>query len=374
MARNAGEQAGNGNSRWWESYFVRYFSGFLVGALCISVFAAHLAFLTVGDGKVEKVIATLLQKDGPIIAILVTIGILGLVYSYLVSAPITVIHYGRGVRIFWDAQSRYFWFAWAVVLGLTVTGLIEGLTRWSSFIAIIPILILLLILYCAFWVTKKLAEAAKEEQEQPQPPTGLSKVLAGATERVRKIKFLRSQQYAFIEILASVLLWAIIIILILGLVVDVIPIINKWQLNLLVFSLPAIWMGISQYVTLFKILLSERDVHSFYQQLTVARSKSNSREVRESYTHLREHSNSTFIVILELCFFCLMTLVLSLTVKSQQNLTTFLSANGEGVQMGTWLFCIFMLWSIPNLFLWSRANSMELDFSTHPEKYTGERK
>lgn len=346
MADTSSDQSGSGNSRWWESYLVRYFSGFLVGAICVSAFVAHLAFLTAGAGQIETVVAMLLGKDAPTIAILVTIGLLGLVYSYLVSAPITVIHFGRGVRIFWDAQSRYFWFAWVVILCFSAIGVIETLVKAPAFVSVILVPALLYFLH--FYFGKK--------------SPGNQAVGRGIT------------THSLLEMAVFISVWVFIAVLVLSFIVDLTPEMSKWQLNLLTFSLPAIWVGISQYITLFKVLLAEGEVHQFYQRLTKARSNGSSKEIRESYTHLREHSNSTFIVILELCFFCLISLVVSMNVKSKQTLASFLDANGDGVRLGTWLFCIFMIWSIPNLFLWSRANSLERDFANASHKYLRRRK
>ena len=108
MAESSAEGNSSGNSRWWESYLVRYLSGFLVGTVCVSAFVVQVVFITGGVGELWKIISGLRSKDSPLTAVLVAAGLLGLLYSYLVSAPITVIHYGRGVRIFWDGQSSDF--------------------------------------------------------------------------------------------------------------------------------------------------------------------------------------------------------------------------------------------------------------------------
>lgn len=330
MAESSAEGNSSGNSRWWESYLVRYLSGFLVGTVCVSAFVAQVVFITGGVGELWKIISGLRSKDSPLTAVLVAAGLLGLLYSYLVSAPITVIHYGRGVRIFWDGQSRYFWLAWVSVICLTITGFDH-----EAYPGVILIFLAISTIIVLYLFREK--EGGKSN---------------------------------FLRIILSTAAWIFILLLLLSFAINALPTLSIWQKYLLVFSLPAAWIGLSQYITLLKILLIEEKILEFYQKLTRARKDTNARDIRETYSHLREHSNSTFIVIVELCFSCLLALVISLTVRQKQNFETFIS--GEAANLMGWALSIFMFWSIPNLFMWSRANRMEKDFSDNPEKYLGE--
>lgn len=332
MAKSSGDANTSGNSRWWESYLVRYLSGFLVGTICVSAFIAQVVFITGGSGEFGEIISGLRSKDAPLTAVLVVSGLLGLLYSYLVSAPITVIHYGRGVRIFWDEQSRYFWLAWVAVICLTILGF-----RHKAYSGVISIPLVILIITMLYFFKEK-------DGEKP----------------------------TFARIILSTAAWIFILLLLLSFAIGSLPTLSIWQEYLLVFSLPAVWIGISQYISLFKILLIEEKILEFYQNLTRARKDTGARDIRETYSHLREHSNSTFIVIVELCFSCLLALVISLAVRHKQDFENFIS--GEAVNLMGWLLSIFMVWSIPNLFMWSRANRMEKDFSDNPEKYLGEKK
>lgn len=326
MTESSNEKNSVANSRWWESYLVRYFSGFLVGSICVIAFVMQIAFITGGDLEIKKTIFSIMKKDGPLTAILVASGLLGLLYSYLVSAPITVIHYGRGVRIFWDGQSRYFWLAWVFVIGITAAGF-----NYDAVPRVVLILFIIILLIGLYFLDKRLVN--------------------------------------FKKIIFSVLFWTFILFLIVGLALASLPSLSIWQQHLLVFSLPAAWIGVSQYITLFKILLNEKKIHEFYCGLTKARREPGALDIRDTYSHLREHSNSTFIVIVEVCFSCLVALVISLVVRPKQEFGEFIS--GDAVILMGWVLSIFMIWSVPNLFMWSSANRMEKDFSDNPGKYLG---
>ena len=107
MARAEKSSNDNQNTRWWESYLVRYFLGFIVGgiasfliALEFDVFELTTCWLKANgfsaDGKVD------------FSTFAIAIGILGLGFCYLVSTPITVLHAGRYRRGPVDAHTRYF--------------------------------------------------------------------------------------------------------------------------------------------------------------------------------------------------------------------------------------------------------------------------
>ena len=56
-----------------------------------------------------------------------------------------------------------------------------------------------------------------------------------------------------------------------------------------------------QYAVLYRLLSDQGLSERFYAHLFDARRQTNAKDVRDTYTHLREHSNSIFIVLLELC-------------------------------------------------------------------------
>lgn len=133
---------------------------------------------------------------------------------------------------------------------------------------------------------------------------------------------------------------------------------------LLLFALPTFFVGLMQYITLFRILHNEDEIHAFYQKLIAARSIEGAKDVKETYSHLREHSNSTFIVILEICFTCLAILSIE-TIKS----STKIQPDEKFQYYAVYGFGFLLFWLIPNLFMWSRANKLEKNFSYKPESY-----
>lgn len=118
------------NNRWWESYLVRYFLGFIVGAFCVVVLAWKFGLVAKwleatavvqGQGKEPT------KPDWSYISF--AVALLGLGYCYLASTPITVLHaarYGRGGI---SSLSRYFWFGW----GMTLMVSMVSLGRFSAF-------------------------------------------------------------------------------------------------------------------------------------------------------------------------------------------------------------------------------------------------
>lgn len=102
------------NNRWWESYLVRYLSGSIIGSIC--VFSIVLFFLyrygfDLNDFK--SIFNVFKRKDFPVSIIFIVLIISGLTYSYLISSPITVFHYGRAGQGFFEKQVRFIWLGWS---------------------------------------------------------------------------------------------------------------------------------------------------------------------------------------------------------------------------------------------------------------------
>ena len=95
----------------------------------------------------------------------------------------------------------------------------------------------------------------------------------------------------------------------------------------------------------------------------------NSKDIRETYTHLREHSNATFIVLLELCFSALVIFLIELYAGQSASTENVGSLDGSGRIVSAVLLLI-AFWMTPNLFMWSRANQLERDFARRPKMYS----
>lgn len=126
---------------------------------------------------------------------------------------------------------------------------------------------------------------------------------------------------------------------------------NATTIGLVVASLPAFWMFFGQCDVIRRIKIDkekprESEFVQYYDDLATSRNISPwSRELRESYTHLREHANSVFICLAEISVAALIVLIWRIT--------------GEGSIFV--LICLLglLLWIAPNVFLWSVANRLE---------------
>lgn len=322
------------NTRWWESYLVRYFSGFVVGGIFVFIVVAFIYFKLNPKAGIILTLVNIAKEKGVFSALLLASGILGAVYSYLVSSPITVIHYGRGGgKSFFEYQARYFWFSWLIILVIAMidVGLIydSSFSEWNFFALLISGLFL-------HWASH------------------------------RRWRSILDDGFGFPILLSFTLFWMIYLFCLLNAFLYFLKSASLLQKYLLILSLPVFWIAFAQYATLYKLLCNASRTHEFYQKLTKARGKKGAKDIRETYTHLREHSNSTFIVVIEFCFSCAILLLVDFHLGG--NSTDGLRGD-EGASIFFRVGALLMIWCIPNLFLWSRANRLEQSFADNPEKY-----
>ena len=336
------------NTRWWESYLVRYFSGAVVGAICLAV------ILLYADWRLYGTAHTKLPepgKDFPLAFMTLALLASGLVYSYIISAPITVIHFGRSGRSTVEQHVRYFWFGWVLSLGLVQ---LSGATGDRLFQSSAWVWWMLVLLVCVGYLV-----VSHHINRTPRDRIG------GPGESRRLKRRRDSRQNAWRSIAWAGLLLAFLVTA--GCVLGIQQ--RPMAMSLLAFALPTMFVGVMQYVTLWRVLHTERIVHRFYRRLSRARNMENSKDIRETYTHLREHSNATFIVLLELCFSAFLILLIEIYADQSGNLPNI----GEGLEI--WRIVSFALsliafWMAPNLFMWSRANQIERDFARRPNLYS----
>lgn len=125
--------------------------------------------------------------------------------------------------------------------------------------------------------------------------------------------------------------------------------------------MPVFWIGFSQYFVLIRLLNQNKEFSDFYAKLFRARRQSNAKDVRDSYTHLREHSNSVFIVVVELAILALLTAFV--------NTARFFNLNNQLETLLIWILFALAFWMVPTVFMWGRANAMERDFAEDPKKF-----
>lgn len=247
---------------------------------------------------------------------LIAIGILGVGFCYVASTPITVMHVGRNDKSTPEKHIRYLWLSWITILLATLTGNINFLgknpiTEW--------IFVLIGILFLKF--------STREEFQRGQ---------AAAT-----------------QFIVPILAWAIIMSAMLGRFIGNFGITKpEWWVT----SMPVLWVCLGQYMALYRILNNKEKLLDFYRKLSKARRTHNSRDIRDTYTHLREHSNSIFIVTIEIS-------LISLLIAIQQTLPQSNSIGLIDEKTGWITISIILIWILPTVFMWSRANDLEKDFS-----------
>lgn len=123
------------------------------------------------------------------------------------------------------------------------------------------------------------------------------------------------------------------------------------RILLCIAALPAMWLLVGQYDVIWRLKKDkENDIQSeflgFYANLALSRGGTSwALEMRQSYTHMREHANSVFICVAEISVAACLTLVWQITQDATSFVLTALLAA--------------LIWTLPNVFLWSIANKLE---------------
>lgn len=323
------------STRWWEAYAVRYFIGFVVGTICISILIENLGLV----GHLKELSSSGSKEEGSTPYLL--LAVLGLGYCYVASTPISVLHFGRYDHGSLDGRARHFWFGWLLSiiyfaiegtssLGTDLRYNLLGLLLGSIGTAILPI--------------------------SPYHTRGLNFGLGNCGSL-----FKECPGYL---LLCQSILWALIVVGIAGILIGkTVPSASNWTKMLWLLSAPVIWIGVSQYFVLFRLFNGQEDVNRFYRALFHARRQANAKDVRDTYSHLREHSNSIFIVVVELSVLA--------------GLLALHSSSPTGVTPDTgfykWLLVATVIWMLPTVFLWGRANAFEKSFAESPEYFLDRR-
>ena len=296
------------NSRWWESYLVRYFIGALVGCVVLALLAhAVLRGEAWYDDWIKMVRAhmgTGRAIEIPQVGIAV-FGLAGVCYCYIASAPITVFHacrmLSRGDPFGIAPTPMWSWWLLAglVLLVLDVLGAPSaghgGILAMAGWLAV-P---------AAYAMLSQIAKVAQLVADQPSerrvgtPRFGALLGLLGLAAHRKAAQ--RPADTAGAP---------------LG-------------------SPPAACADVPT-----------GQFERFYENLSKERAPdSPAEDYRASYTHLREHSNSVFIVLLEISFGALLWLLM----RSQSDV---MGRVGVAVVM-------VAVWLAPNVYLWGQANRLE---------------
>ncbi|WP_145964101.1 hypothetical protein [Chromobacterium phragmitis] len=299
--------------RWWEAYLVRYFFGFIVGSICVFIIIENK--IDVSSFDIQNLKSIL--KEGQSWQ-LVMLCFLGFVYCYFASMPIAVMHFGRFGAWNIERLSRYFWLG--LVLNLVNCFCVSKGIFFGLHDSFVMVLLLLSLVLMVFWYVKK-----------------DGKVVDGVG---YKFSALFAMLFSFVMFSVSYLFSDL----------------SVWSFVVM----PALWIGFFQYVIIFRIwsAAGRRELYHSYKMLTRARGMEGARDVRDTYSHLREHSNAVFIVVVEIS-------VLAFLLKNMPRLEKV-----EGVSGGVFIACV-IIWLVPSLFLWSAANRFETEFKRYPAAFLG---
>lgn len=329
------------STRWWESYLVRYFVGLIAGCVCIAIVAYEIWRVSpLAKAFLKKAIA--LELDG--VGIVVSVALLGLGYCYVASTPITVLHQGRYSRWWIDAHSRHFWFGWIATIVLAWTTDVRYIGTQGSVLA------------AAILGPVALLVAVVLPVSATNPGIRLPDHWA-RDHAIRKW----FQERSIRLLLVQSLVWAVLVWSISSLLIDWLGSnLPKATVMMWLLSAPVIWIGIVQYVVLARLIVEDEKVTDFYVRLFYARRQINAKDVRDTYTHMREHSNSVFIVVVELAALAfLVALARSSSIDGRLALTGY----GQAILVG------LAIWMLPTVFMWARANAMEKNFADNPRRF-----
>lgn len=298
------------NSRWWESYLVRYLLGTIVGIFCFLFFLKNIFHY--------PIYRYLKDLGGWYV---LSIAIVGFSFCYFSSMPIAVMHYGRFGRSRLESLIRPFWLGLAFSLPLIY--IFDGfVSAYVSFFLVVR----LLLFGCSFLIIFLFLVCYSEKfiGLKPDSPQGGNICSLGFC--------------CFFVALAMI----------------------DYRYVLIA---PAFLVGFFQYVVLYRIWAKESDVHDFYVVLVRARSRNGSNDIRDTYTHLREHSNAVFIVVVQLSLFVL----LILSVEGARDIRLVSDLVDEDFFVKSVGFVFF--WLIPTLFMWGAANRLESAFKKNPMQF-----
>lgn len=354
------------NTRWWESYLVRYFLGFIVGTLCvialIGITSPKQAPSLLGDaaGFFGKNQTTSPSTESSFTsASAIGIALLGLAFCYIASTPITVIHAARMYRSWWERQTRTFWLGWSATLFICALGAGVGISFWFATLFLISGLSILLLVDPFYFLQSQ--KTLKPESPPSSTTPKLWQVFHTTPPIQSKPETSRLGRTTWGFFLNSVA-WALFQFGICAATSNWLPVNTNISPVAIAFSLPTIWICIVQYNCLIQILTQPATFTDWYRRISRARIQQGTRDIRETYTHLREHANSVFIVVIELSIFALLIVAAQLS-------SNFQSSTSSSIEFKYLAAAFIGIWLTPTIFMWSRANWLEQEFADQPEHF-----
>lgn len=284
------------STRWWEGYLVRYLIGTITGAGCSLAIALIVAGIDISSVTENSKIDSLGNLLTPILLLSLATGFL---LCYVASTPITVIHAARMLgthpsRPEWKPANMWMlWWLTSLAI-LIILSIANAFNIWLNYSSIVFLLILAIPATYVFFaqIAPMLALLVDADAENKKSTPGF---------------------------------W------------------QKSQIKLLKVLSPEFSPGENKFV-------------EKYHEIAHARAHVGTSDFRQTYTHLREHSNSIFIVALEISFTALIILML-------------IFGNAPTWRERIMQVCILvLLWIAPTIFIWSQANRLEMSLPKYVEK------
>lgn len=274
----------------------------------------------------------------------IAIALLGLAYCYIASTPVTVLHGTRMINTWVSANSRAFWIGWG--LSLLCYAFIKSHHALDNVprTHIYDSSALLLVMAAALW-TSNMAE---------------NTATTTATSQLLRIT---GRQLAF-----SIFAFFFFILAVAGFMRQAFP---ESSIGLLIFSMPVLWITISQYWALFALLQTKNDKRfvEFYMRISKARQRAGAKDIRDSYSHLREHSNSIFVVVIELCILSALLYFLDIYHLDTPSTLVLTASAIKSEEFNVLVLFFLGLWLIPTIYMWGLANRLERKFAENPSQF-----
>lgn len=307
------------NPRWWEGYLIRYLIGSIIGAICVLVVSYQI--YSVSTIEMQALIKNYDYKNQSLTTCIFILSIFGFSYCYIASTPIAILHLGRSKKTIMDKYARYFWISWLITSVMTI--FIEQ--PFND----LKIYFCTVIASAAAHIKVNISKANLDEITKKYV-TKLANIAIG----VAIITSIQSLFFLFFDLELS-----------------------KNTKTLWTLGAPIAWIILGQYISLAQLLTNENESLLFYKNLFNSRKRTNTKDVRDTYTHLREYGNAIFIVAIELAALAL--IVAAINTKFQHG---EFGSNEKSTQFILGTLTFIFIWITPGLFLWGRANVIESHF------------
>lgn len=104
-------------------------------------------------------------------------------------------------------------------------------------------------------------------------------------------------------------------------------------------------------------------------RISKARQRAGAKDIRDSYSHLREHSNSIFVVVIELCILSALLYFLDIYHLDTPSTLVLTASAIKSEEFNVLVLFFLGLWLIPTIYMWGLANRLERKFAENPSQF-----